>query len=229
MKKESLTTLGIALCILIAISVITAFAFSVFGIPSFLKRQNTQQPSSSNRLNISEPIIDKTTIRKGPDTAVMKIVEYSDFLCPACAQAAPIINELLSSYPNDIQLVWKDFPVEQSHPGTTVVHNAARCAAEMGRFWDFHDQLFKQAVVLNRQGVILLARQLGMPVDRFQVCMDSGRYVGNIRQDISEGEALGVDATPYYIIGDVKISGLPEKEQLEQILRDLKKRSQIQQ
>src|SRR3990167_4883870 len=104
MKKESLTTLGIALCILIAISVITAFAFSVFGIPSFLKRQNTQQPSSSNRLNISEPIIDKTTIRKGPDTAVMKIVEYSDFLCPACAQAAPIINELLATYPNDVQL-----------------------------------------------------------------------------------------------------------------------------
>ena len=198
-------------------------------MPSFLKKSNGESLQGESRLKISAPIIDKTTIRKGPDTAVMKIVEYSDFLCPACSQATPMINELLATYPNDVQLVWKDFPVERSHPGTTVVHNAARCAAEVGRFWDFHDQLFKQAVVLNRQGVILLARQLGMPVDRFQVCMDSGRYVGNIRQDISEGEALGVDATPYYIIGDVKISGLPEKEQLEQILRDLKKRSQIQQ
>src|SRR3990167_2578308 len=145
MKKESLTTLGIALCILIAISVITAFAFSVFGMPSFLKKSNGESLQGESRLKISAPIIDKTTIRKGPDTAVMKIVEYSDFLCPACSQATPMINELLATYPNDVQLVWKDFPVERSHPGTTVVHNAARCAAEVGRFWDFHDQLFKQA------------------------------------------------------------------------------------
>ncbi len=227
MKKETVTTIGIALCILIAISVIIAFAFSVFGMPSFLKKNNEGSLQGRSRLKVSAPIIDTATIRKGPDTAVMKIVEYSDFLCPACSQATPMINELLALYPNDIQLVWKDFPVEQSHPGTTVVHNAARCAAEVGRFWDFHDQLFKQTVALNRQGAILLAHQLGLPVDRFQVCMDSGRYVGNIRQDISEGEALGVDATPYYIIGDVNISGLPEKEQLEQILRDLKKREQL--
>ena len=98
----------------------------------------------------------------------------------------------------------------------------------MGRFWDFHDELFRRNVALNQQGMILLARQLGMPIDRFQVCMESGRYVGNIRQDISEGQALGVDATPYYIIGDVEISGLPEKDQLEQILSDLKKREQLQ-
>lgn len=226
MEQKKLSIIGTVIFITIAIGVLVLFYFSVYGEdrpPIHLNRPSASIRDTLSFSQITEPKIDTTTIRKGSESAIMTIVQYSDFLCVACSEAAVLIDEFLAAHPEEVQYVWKDFPIESSHSGTTVVHNAARCASEYGRFWDFHDAIFNGGYSRDRQGVLALARDLDIPSTAFAACVDSEKYVGNINQDFLEGQALGVDATPYYIIGDSKISGLPQTGELEAILAAIKR------
>ena len=230
MEQKKIPIIGTVIFIIIAIGVLILFYFAVYGEDRPPIRLNRPSATIRDTLaihTISEPQIDKTSIRKGQENAIMKIVQYSDFLCPVCSEAALLIDEFLAAHPSDVQYIWKDFPVESSHAGTMAVHNAARCASEYGRFWDFHDAIFSSGYSRDRQGLLAIAQDLEIPSLAFSLCVDSGKYFGNIRQDFLEGQALGVDATPYYIIGDSNISGLPERAELEAILAAIKRQKEL--
>jgi protein-disulfide isomerase len=79
---------------------------------------------------------------RGPAKAPVTIVEFSDFHCPFCRRVIPTLTQLESKYGEKIKLVFRDFPIDNLHPGASKAHEAARCANEQGKFWSYHDKLF---------------------------------------------------------------------------------------
>jgi len=78
----------------------------------------------------------------GPASAPVTLIEFSDFQCPFCQRVAPTLKQVKQKYGDKVRVVWKDFPLTQIHPQAFKASEAAHCAAEQGKFWEYHDRLF---------------------------------------------------------------------------------------
>jgi protein-disulfide isomerase len=143
---------------------------------------------------------------KGPATAPVSLVEFSDFECPFCAEAAPIVRQLLAAYPTQIHLAFKQYPLPM-HKESHLAHEAALAAAEQGKFWEMHDLLFADQNKLAREDLIAKAKQLKLDVPRFTKDLDTHRFRAAVEADRQEGDRLGVDGTPFFFINGHGISG----------------------
>jgi len=85
-----------------------------------------------------------TSSSKGPENAPITIVEFSDFQCPFCSRALPTVNQVMSAYKDKVRLVYKHMPLVSLHPRAHITAQAAECAKDQGKFWEFHDQLFEK-------------------------------------------------------------------------------------
>ncbi len=94
-----------------------------------------------------------------------------------------------------------DFPLESIHKNALKAAEASRCAAEQGKYWEMHDQLFANFTALETGDLVRHATTLNLDLLKFQECLDSGRYTNDIRRDISEGQRDGVRGTPTFLIG----------------------------
>jgi protein-disulfide isomerase len=144
---------------------------------------------------------------KGPEKAPITIVEFSDFHCPFCRRVLPTLAQLESQYRAKIKLVFRDFPIENLHPGATKAHEAARCASEQGQFWVYHDKLFAGPAKSSPEIFKGLAAELGLDIDNFDTCFQSGRYQAAVKKDIEDGNRLGITGTPAFFINGRLISG----------------------
>lgn len=82
---------------------------------------------------------------KGSEKVRITLVEYSDFECPFCTRAYPTVKQILQTYPNDVRLVYKQFPLRQIHSNAQKAAEASLCALDQGKFWEYHDNLFDSA------------------------------------------------------------------------------------
>jgi protein-disulfide isomerase len=139
---------------------------------------------------------------RGPAAAPVTIVEYSDFACQHCARASRDLERLLAIRPAEVRLVFRHFPLDTScnpavrstvHPTACAAAVAAECAGETGKFWEFHDYLFAHQGENNLDRV---AARVGVDMDRFRQCMESGRGRVAVERDIASAVALAVDSTP---------------------------------
>ena len=135
----------------------------------------------------------------GPEDAAVTVVEFSDYLCPACRGAHSTSKKIRKQNAGKIRWVFKDFPLER-HPGAREMAQAARCAQEQDRFWDFQDLLFEASGKPDAARLQELAGSIGMNVEEFTACLDSGRYADKVQQDIQDAKDSGVNATPTFII-----------------------------
>ena len=143
---------------------------------------------------------------RGPATAQVSLVEFSDFECPFCAQTAPIIQQLLAAYPTQIRFAFKHYSLPM-HKESPLAHEAALAADEQGKFWEMHDVLFKTQDKLTRDDLIDKASQLDLDILRFTRDLDSHRFKSIVEADRQEGDRLGVDGTPFFFINGHAISG----------------------
>jgi protein-disulfide isomerase len=102
-------------------------------------------------INLKAPAIFRAEVSadgspfKGAATAPVTIVEFSDFHCPFCKRVLPTLAQIESQYGDKVKLIFRDYPIDQLHPGARKAHEAARCANEQGKFWAYHDLLFANA------------------------------------------------------------------------------------
>jgi protein-disulfide isomerase len=144
----------------------------------------------------------------GPKDAVAVLVEYSDFQCPYCARADPFIKELKEKYPKDLRVVFKHFPLP-FHPAAKPTAIASLAAEEQGKFWEFHDVLFKNFQTLDgsQEGIEKYAVEAGLDVARFKKDLEANRakYEAQITKDIQEGRSVDVRGTPTLYLNGKKL------------------------
>jgi protein-disulfide isomerase len=144
---------------------------------------------------------------RGDENAPITIVEFSDFQCPFCKKAHPIVKELLSKYPGKVRLAYRDFPLSEIHPAALIAAEASRCAAEQGKFWQYHDRLFETQNQLDRASLGKNAEELGLDRSQFDDCMNSGKFRAQIGRDFQDGTRAGVTGTPAFFINGVALTG----------------------
>jgi len=157
---------------------------------------------------------------KGPGTAPVTIVKFEDFQCPFCKQAQATEAQLLSRYSTKIRLVHRDFPIDSIHPLARKAHEAARCANEQGKFWEYHDTLYTNAPKASVDDLKAYAKQVGLNVSAFEQCLASGKYKGPVQKDVDEGSRLGVNGTPTFFIDGRVLSGAQPLETFVGIVED---------
>ena len=155
---------------------------------------------------------------KGPQKAPVTIVKFEDFQCPFCKQVQPTFNELLSRYDGKVRLVHKDLPLESLHPLARQAAEAARCAYEQGKFWEYHDKLYANAPKASTDDLKSYAKEVVLNGDSFDRCFVSRRYKAVVQQDLNEGARLGLTGTPTFFINGREISGNQPLEAFEAII-----------
>lgn len=143
----------------------------------------------------------------GPATAKVTIVEWSDFQCPYCARAVPVIKQIKDTYKNDVRVVFRHQPLRSIHPQAEIAAEASMAAHEQGKFWEMHDVLFANARALSRPDLEKYAQQLGLDMNKFKAVLDSGKYKQRIDADSKAGIAIGAGGTPTFFINGRKQIG----------------------
>lgn len=136
----------------------------------------------------------------GPSHAKVTLVEYGDFECPNCKQAAPVVKLLLSHFSDRVRFVYRHFPLEEVHPHALNAALAAECAGGQGKFWAMHDLLFEQQPALNPDHLQAYAQRLELDMTRFSAEMSDTVYLQRIREHQQGGANSGVRATPTFFI-----------------------------
>ena len=155
---------------------------------------------------------------RGSEKARVTIVKFEDFLCPFCKQVQPTFNDLLSRYNGKVRLVHKDLPLESLHPQARQAAEAARCAYEQGKFWEYHDKLYANSPKASADDLKSYAKDVSLNVDSFDRCFASGKYKAVVQQDLNEGAQLGLTGTPTFFINGREISGNQPSEAFEAII-----------
>jgi predicted DsbA family dithiol-disulfide isomerase len=153
----------------------------------------------------------------GPDSAPITIVEFSDYQCPYCARAEPIVRDLLRRNPRDVRVVLRHLPLDM-HPRARPAAEAAVCADIQGRFWDYHGLLFAHRDRLERDDLLGYADELGLDHARFAACLDDDVTRERVDADVDAARALGVAGTPAFFVNGIPLSGAQPVERFESLI-----------
>ena len=139
----------------------------------------------------------------GPDHAPVTVVEYGDFECPNCKQAAPAVKLLLERFSEQVRFVYRHFPQEALHPHALHAAEAAECAAAQGRFWPMHDLLFANQDHLQEKHLRRYAEQVELDMARYDAEMDDEVYLQRIREHIAGGHSSHLKSTPGFFVDGI--------------------------
>jgi protein-disulfide isomerase len=143
---------------------------------------------------------------KGPKSAPITMVIFSDFQCPFCKRVEPTLAQIEKEYGGKVRQVWKNYPLP-FHNNAEPAAQAAMAAAAQGKFWEMHDKLFENNTALERPNLEKYAQELGLNMAKFKADLDASKYKSVIEAETKEGQAVGVNGTPAVFINGRKISG----------------------
>jgi protein-disulfide isomerase len=155
---------------------------------------------------------------RGPANSPVTIVEFSDFECPFCKRAHPTLMQLLEKYAGKVRLVYHDFPLESIHPQARRAAEAARCANDQGKFWEYSDILFSESPNLGPEDLKRYAAQVGIDVKKFEDCVSAGVHKTTVQKDLDEGNRLGITGTPAFFINGRPLTGAQPAEAFARII-----------
>jgi protein-disulfide isomerase len=136
----------------------------------------------------------------GPEHAHVTVVEYADFECPNCKQAAPAVKLLLERFAERVRFAFRHNPLEEVHPHALMAAQAAECAGGQGQFWPMHDLLFENQLHLKANQLRSYAERLGLDMARYTAEMDDQVYLQRIREQQRSGRDSGVRGTPTFFV-----------------------------
>jgi len=145
---------------------------------------------------------------QGPADALVEFVEFTDYECPFCRRfretTYPVIRE---RFDGKVKWVVRNYPLSQIHPNAQLAAEAAECALDQNRFWEFNDLLFERYDRLGRADLKSHARELGLDGDQFDSCLDSGGKQSVVQSDLRDGYRFGVTGTPTFFINGQVVVG----------------------
>jgi len=162
---------------------------------------------------------------KGPASAEVTLVEFSDFECPYCSAVSPTLKQIADKYGDKVRRVFRQFPLMQIHPNALKAAEASLCASEKGKFWEMHDLLFQEPKQLAIDDLKKKGASLGLNATEFDACLDSGSQWERIRKDLTDGAKAGVSGTPGIFINGRFLNGAQPYEEIAKIVDDEIRRS----
>ncbi len=206
-SKKFLTLLLIVLAALVVIGI-------AWAISSGSSNGDTVDSSVFN--DADSPMI-------GAENGELVVHVFEDFQCPACRSAEVGFRHAVEKYGDRVTFVWKDFPLQSIHQNALNGANAARCAQEQGKFWEYHDRLYDDQSAWSdlsdpTQKFKDYANALSMDVDAWSSCFDERRYQGNVLRDVREAQDLRLTGTPTVFIGDTVISRVMSVSEWDQLI-----------
>lgn len=145
------------------------------------------------------------------DLSAIEVIEFSDFECPACQRAYPEVEAALTNA--SVKFVYKHFPLTQIHPRAMSAAEASECAADQGKFWEYHEQLFERRS-LAYEDLVRHAKTIGLDTDKFKTCLKSSVMRSRVLADQQEGISRGVKATPTFFINGKKYEGVLSSDKI---------------
>jgi protein-disulfide isomerase len=155
---------------------------------------------------------------RGAANAPVTIVEFSDFECPFCKRSHPTLTQLLKDYAGKVKLAYRDFPLESIHPQARRSAEAARCAQDQGKFWEYYDVLFSESPKLAPADLKRYAAQLGLDLKKFDECVSAGVHKATVQRDVDEGTRLGINGTPAFFINGRPLTGAQPFEMFARVI-----------
>jgi predicted DsbA family dithiol-disulfide isomerase len=168
------------------------------------------------KMMLSPPRVDfaPTRLVRGPADAPVTITMFSDYQCPFCVRAEPMLAEVLARYPTQVRLAQHHFPLDSIHPYARPAAEAAMCADEQGRFWEFNDALFARAGKFDKNTFLEIGSQLGLDNDALTACIAERRYKDYVQTDFELGEKVGVTGTPAFFVNGIALKGARDADDM---------------
>lgn len=162
---------------------------------------------------------------RGTEDPKVTIVEFSDFQCPACLAAKPLIDQVVTQNPNDVKMVYRHFPLLSLHPYAQIAAQASEAAYQEGKFWEMYDKLFVNQTTWEKaasadeakQIFIGYAEELGIDKTSFTEKIDSSSVKDAVNKDVSYATQIGVNATPTLFVNGKQVPA-SELGQLPQLV-----------
>ncbi len=223
--------LFILICILF-IGIAVSYIFNTIDVqPAFpyqskADSQDSQSPltPSSHKENavIESEIrgISDDVVRGDPDASVV-IVEFCDFQYKECAKAYPAVKRVLEAYSGKVKFVYRDFPLSDVHAFAQDAAEAAECAGEQGKYWEYHDKLFEYQQEWVEKGMSQLkkyAEELKLDMEKFNSCVDSGKFKEEVLKDFNDGKYLGINSVPFFLINNRTLTGARTFEDIQNVI-----------
>lgn len=198
------------------------FGYFIWGVgsspaptaPAVAQQQNAE-PAVAQRVDVPTEGFPS----EGPDDAPIVIVEFSDFECPFCTKWH---NEtylpLLEEYPDQIKLVYRNFPLTSLHPNAYLSAEAAMCAGDQDRYWDYHEALFESQYGLSQAALIQYAEELNLEMNAFTTCVEERQYKDFVRADMDYAMSIGVQSTPTFFVNGQAVIGAQPLDVFRQII-----------
>jgi len=155
----------------------------------------------------------------GPADAPITIIEFSDYQCPYCQKwHAQVWTKIAATYPDQVRLVYRDFPLYSIHPQAEPAANAANCANEQGKYWEYHSLLFTGGVGEGNDAFETYATNLGLDMDSFRQCVTENRYEAEITADYEYAVGIGIQSTPTFFINGIALIGAQPYEVFQEVI-----------
>ncbi len=221
------------------ISVVSVIALIILSVAFINLSKNTGTSNNNNNAanansaaqannQPAEPIDIKVTQDdhiRGNFNAPITIVEWSDFQCPYCLRFNASVERIFAEYGDKVRWVYRHFPLDSIHPAARPAAEASECAAEQGKFWEFHDEIFANQSRLSSGKTLYteIARDLKLDMDKFTDCVDARKYQNKVQTQTNDGLAVGVTGTPGSFLNGIELGGALPYEQLKPMIDDLLK------
>ncbi|HEX6506150.1 MAG TPA: thioredoxin domain-containing protein [Chloroflexota bacterium] len=161
-----------------------------------------------------DPPVSERDHVQGPNNAPVTLVEYGDYECPYCGQAAAIVQQVRAQLGDLLRFGFRNFPLIEAHPHALQAAEAAESAGAQGKFWEMHDHLYANQTRLDLPHLLHYAAALGLDMNRFTYDMSNHTFLPRIEEDIESGVRSGVMGTPTFFINEERYDGSWDAESL---------------
>ena len=162
---------------------------------------------------------------RGQANALVTLVQYADFECLNCVRAFPLLVRYLDEFRGTLRLVFRHFPLGWEHPASALAARAAEAAARQDKFWEMHDELFRNPGMLHREALHAHAVSIGLDLGRFATDLEDPSIVERIQRDVSSGRESSVSATPTFFVDGARYANSRNVEGLRDAIFEAAMRS----
>jgi protein-disulfide isomerase len=195
------------LVVIVAVSLV--FGGYLLAPSSGSSEKTSSQNQAQNQVYDPSLINNPDSPRFGKAEAKVQIVVFSDFLCPYCKNAHEIVKTVLDKYGDDVSVVQRNFIV---HPQSQILAQAAEAANLQGKYKEMDDALFSKEVAQSEDGVVGVAKELKLDIDKFKLDLNSDKVKNQITKDNSDAQSLNLSGTPSLFLNNQPVENFNDLE-----------------